>query len=210
MLEELSDQIRAAVDGLGSASIFVLVMLDNVGLPKTGEITMTIAAASGEPGLPVVFVLGALGAIAGDNLSYWIGRGVGAPVVRRLMEPARRSRIEGFAGRNAPLLLVVGRVGPIIRPELQLAAGAARLSYRRFVVWDAIGAVVWSGLWTLVGRLVGRTVDVADLLETIDAYALLGLLAMLLFGGVLAVLRWRSSGPSRDSDRHEDGRPKPS
>lgn len=46
------------------------------------------------------------------------------------------------------------------------------------VIWDTIGAVAWAGMWTLLGRVMGRTVDVADNLEAIDSYALLALLAV--------------------------------
>lgn len=88
-------------------------------------------------------------------------------------------------------VVVGGRVLPLVRPELQLLVGAARLPYGRFLAWDAAGCLIWAVLWSSVGRLLGRAVDLVELLKTADAYVLgivLGAVVLIALGSAVRIL----------------------
>lgn len=63
------------------------------------------------------------------------------------------------------MALVLGRFAPIVRTYVPFAAGAARMSYRRFAIWNVLGALAWVGSMTGVGLLLAGVPGVADSIE---------------------------------------------
>jgi membrane-associated protein len=177
--------------GLGYAAVFLLVGGESAGLPVPGETSLiagAVLAARGHLSLPLVITAAAGAAIAGDNLGYLIGgRGVRWLLLRgggrrpagvRLLE-----RGEAVFARYGARTVFFGRWLPLLRVTAAWMAGAGRMRWRRFVVWNALGGVAWA---TSVGLL-------AFLLGTVGSHAVLAIgLAMtgLALLGVLGQLVW--------------------
>ena len=129
---------------------------------ETAAIVCGIQAARGQLSLPLVLIVAAAGAFAGDNTSYALGRWVGEPVQHRLFsgDTARR-RLEwakGFLSDRGSYVLIVARFVPGGRTATTFTAGLVRLPWaRRFVPYVAIAAVLWSSYAVLLGYLGGRT-----------------------------------------------------
>jgi membrane protein DedA with SNARE-associated domain len=126
---------------------------------ETLVITAAVLAAQGRLSLWLIVPPVAAGAFIGDNVVYWLGRGVGDPVSRRLFkgETARR-RLEwaerAIRGHGARLVLA-GRFIPGGRTASTFAAGTLDLAYRRFALADAAAAVAWALYASLLGYLGG-------------------------------------------------------
>ena len=83
------------IESLGFLAVFLLAMLDSVGLPATGDaIVITYSAASDKP-LGLIILVAFLGGVCGDHIAYWVGRLGGARLLHRFLDPA-----EGAAARR--------------------------------------------------------------------------------------------------------------
>jgi membrane-associated protein len=126
---------------------------------ETIVITASVLAAQGRLSIWLILPPVAVGAFIGDTVCYWLGRGVGDPVARRLFRGEKgRARLE-WAERairgHGPLLVLVGRFIPGGRTASTFAAGTLCLAFRRFVLADAVAASAWAVYASMLGYLGG-------------------------------------------------------
>jgi undecaprenyl-diphosphatase len=177
----------------GYAGVALLVGSESAGLPVPGEtslIAAAVLASQGHLSLPLVILVGALAAIVGDNLGYFFGRSGG----RRLLQgSARRRRLlaqgEAFFERHGPKAVFLGRWVPWLRITAAWLAGASRMRWPQFLLWNALGGAAWATSVALAAYVLGKA-----------ASAVLGgvglaLLVLVAVGGaaVLLLRRRRSS-----------------
>jgi membrane protein DedA with SNARE-associated domain len=134
-----------------------------MGLPLPGEAALVAAgvlAHQGQLSIGVVIALGAGAAIAGDNLGYLLGAKGG----RRLLERAgrfarwrRRFLAEGerFFARHGSKAVFLARFVAGARVTAAWLAGANRMPWRRFLIWNTLGGACWATLAALVGFVSG-------------------------------------------------------
>lgn len=144
--------------------VFGAMLLENAGLPLPGE-TVTLlggyAAGSGHLNVFGVMAAAAGGAILGDNLGYWVGRRAGWGLVLRVGRLLRRSpeQMESLRTsflRHAGKSVLIGRFVAVLRVLAGPLAGAVHMPYRRFVVFNCLGAVLWAGTMVSLAWLGGR------------------------------------------------------
>ncbi|MCS5487790.1 VTT domain-containing protein [Curtobacterium sp. C1] len=127
-----------------------------------------------------VAVVASVAAIAGDQVGYWIGKRYGRRLFKddaRILTTARLDEAEAFFTRWGGLSLVLGRFVPIVRTYVPLAAGTAQMHYRRFLLFNLIGAISWACGLTVVGVLLGGIPLVA---HNIDALMIVIVLVSIL------------------------------
>ena len=103
-------------------------------------------------------VVAFVAAVAGDQAGYWLGHRYGRRFFTpdaRVLTTARLAEAERFFERYGPVSLVLARFVPIVRTYVPLVAGTARLRYRRFVVWNVTGALLWVAGLSVVALLLG-------------------------------------------------------
>jgi membrane protein DedA with SNARE-associated domain len=126
---------------------------------ETIVVTAGVAAAKGDLDVLLVIPTAAVGAFLGDNVSYWLGRGVGDSVGERLFRGAKaRARLdwtERAIQRHGAMLILVGRFIPGGRTASTFAAGALRMPWRRFALADLISVALWATYATMLGYLGG-------------------------------------------------------
>jgi membrane-associated protein len=126
-------------------------------------ITAGVFAASGEPNLALVILAAALGAFAGDHVSYYGGRRFGAGAVRRAKPGSRSERAFSWADRalerRGGLILVVARYIPGARTATTLTAGAVHYPRPLFTRFDAIAAITWAAYSALIGYVGGSAFE---------------------------------------------------
>ncbi len=126
---------------------------------ETIVVTAGVAAAKGDLMLLLVIPTAALGAFLGDNLSYWLGRGLGDRVTGTLFRGeqarARLAWTERAIQRHGAVLILVGRFIPGGRSASTFAAGALAMPWRRFAVADLVSVVLWAAYATMLGYLGG-------------------------------------------------------
>ncbi|HEY6758524.1 MAG TPA: DedA family protein [Baekduia sp.] len=150
---------------LGYPALGALILGESAGLPLPGETALIVAgglAASGQLSLPAVIAVGALAAIAGDNLGYVVGRRGGRAFLLRDGVGARHRRhavrrAEAFFARFGTAAVFCGRWVAGVRIVTALVAGAARMPWRRFAWINAAAAIAWAATIATLARLVGPT-----------------------------------------------------
>jgi membrane protein DedA with SNARE-associated domain len=171
---------------------FVVAMLDSI-IPIVPSETMLIvggvAAGAGQQALGLVILAGALGAFAGDNLAYQLGKSYEARIRSILFRGEKGARRLDWAAkqldkRGGPLL-ITARFIPGGRTAVTIASGVTRQPRRRFMIWDAIAATIWATYAALLGYVGGRTFEDNHTRAFLFAFAL-AIGATLLIEGV----RW--------------------
>ena len=136
----------------GYGLLFLLVGMESAGVPLPGEtalLTAAVLAAHGRLSLPLVIVTAATAAMVGDNVGYLIGRsGLRRLLVRRGRFQGRRARFleegEAFFKRHGSKAVFFGRWVTGVRVVVAWLAGADRMPWPRFVLWNALGGVAWA------------------------------------------------------------------
>jgi undecaprenyl-diphosphatase len=138
-------------------------MAEGAGIPLPGETILLLAGAyAGAGNLDVrgVILAAALGAIAGDNLGYFLGRRGGRALLVRYGHTFRvgeshLARTEAFYARHGAKTVFFARFIAVLRTLSSLLAGANRMPYRRFAPWNAAGGIVWAVVIGLLGSVFG-------------------------------------------------------
>jgi membrane protein DedA with SNARE-associated domain len=186
-----------AAQTAGYPALFVLVMAESSGIPLPGEtalITAAVLAGGGKLQIDLVIAIAALAAIVGDNLGYLIARKFGRALLARPGPFARRRRRvleigDPFFERHGPKAVFFGRWILGLRTWASWLAGATRMPWRSFAVWNAAGGISWATTIGLVAYLVGNTATGA-----ITVFGLSGLLVvMLAVAGSLLLRRLRTN-----------------
>lgn len=161
-------------DALGAAdqppalaylSIMLLIAGDAVIPVLPGETTLNAAAtvaAGGELALVLVICAGALGAIIGDSLLFWIARRNRhriEPQIEKAKADERITTALGYLGDNRKVLLVFARYVPGLRFVVDATFGLSDLPYRQFLPWSALGGVLWATYTCLLAYWVGSTIE---------------------------------------------------
>jgi len=143
--------------------VFLLLALGGMGAPVSQD--MLLLAAAGmtllgamQPG-PLLAVA-ALGLLAGDVFTFWVGRHWGARWVRRpwaasFVAPERLPALEDKARRHALPSSFVTRFLPGQRSTLFFVAGTLRMPWRAFLVGDGVAAIVQACAFTYGVRELG-------------------------------------------------------
>jgi membrane-associated protein len=103
-----------------------------------------------------------LAAILGDNVNYWIGRRIGLGVFewkiggRQLVKESYLKKTEDFFEKRGVYAIIMARFIPIVRTFTPFAAGVGKMDYRKFLLFDVIGGIVWISTMTLAGYFLGE------------------------------------------------------
>ncbi len=143
--------------------------------------------------LDAVIAAVALGAVAGDNIGYLLGARLGRDWLLKKgsrfgLRKKRLAQVDAFFQRQGPRAVFIGRFIGFARALVPFVAGASRMSYRRFVVADALGAGLWTVAFVALGYVLGASWQVAE--KWISRSGLV-LGAVLLLGAVWFWLRRR-------------------
>jgi len=153
--------------------IFLAAALESaafLGLLIPGESIMLASGFFAHQGLlelDAVIVVGIIGAILGDNIGYQLGSHLGREWLLRHgtrfgLKPKRLDKAEAFFARHGAKAVFFGRFVGFARALVPFLAGASRMRYRQFIVYNAIGAVLWTLACVLLGYFLGASWRVAE------------------------------------------------
>src|ERR671918_530285 len=190
------ERILALIEHYGYLVVLFGVMLESAGVPLPGE---TILMASGvlvqrgHLDLGDVIVFGILGAVLGDQIGYWVGRGGGRPFVLRwgrylFITPERLARAEAFFERHGGKAVFLARFFSGLRVFGALVAGISRMRWETFTLYNALGGSVWGTAVVLVGYLVGGSIGLVERWLGRATLLLAVLVAMVV--GLYLLYRW--------------------
>ncbi|NEM90096.1 VTT domain-containing protein [Galbitalea soli] len=162
------------------------------------SLVFTAALLSASLGIPLwlLMVVVAGSAILGDQVGYLIGRRLGRRLFRpeaRVFKTAYLERANAFFDRYGPSALVLARFAPLLRTFVPPVVGSSTLRYRRFVVWNIAGGILWTVVLSLAGYWLGRIPLVAN---NVELFAI-GIVILSLIPIVVGFLRRRGSATAR-------------
>ena len=179
----------------GLWAIFLLIMLEDFGIPVPGEtilIAGAIYAGAGRLNIVTVGVVGFIAAVIGDNIGFAIGHFGGRALALRwgryvFLTEERLDKAQGFFDRRGAIVITFARFVEGLRQANGIIAGISGMHWLRFLAFNALGAALWVGTWVSVGYLAG------DHIATIYHYITQYSYYVLIVGAVLLVayIAWR-------------------
>lgn len=174
-----------------------------------------ILAAAGQMPAPVGVVIAVIAgaAILGDNIGYHIGKHLGPKLFKKqdalIFRHDYIMKAERFYEKYGTKTMLIAHFIPIIRTFAPVTAGAGKMDYRQFVIYDAIGDIAWASIVTLLGYFIGsRIPGIEKMIEPI----LLGIIAITLIPTLLHILkdpkiRARFFRPRKQAAQHASDTP---
>jgi membrane protein DedA with SNARE-associated domain len=150
----------------GYLAIGVVIALESMGLPLPGESALALAAlyaAHHNQSIVAVVASAATGAIVGDNVGYWIGREVGYSLLRRYgsrigLPPSKIKLGQYLFMRHGAKVVFFGRFVAVLRVLAAVLAGVNRMDWRRFLLANAAGAILWASVVGFGAYFFGKAV----------------------------------------------------
>jgi membrane-associated protein len=124
-------------------------------------------------GVPIALacLIFTIAAIVGNMVGYWIGRKAGPALFRRpdsrFFRQEYVDKTQHFFDHYGARAIVLARFVPIVRTFITAMAGVGRMNYRTFVIYSALGGIVWATGVTLLGYYLGNVEFIAKNLEVI-------------------------------------------
>jgi len=198
MAHHILDLLRGLLVHYGYWAVAATLLLENAGVPVPGETILLLASflafSQHELQLSWIVVAGTAAATLGDNLGYALGRRGGRPLLERYrhvfhISAAAVARGETLFERYGSGTILFARFVFGMRVFAGPLAGVLRMPWKRFVVFNALGAALWVTAIALVGYSVGSRWNV--LMHFIKRFDLALEAAFVL---VAVFLWWRSRG----------------
>jgi membrane-associated protein len=171
LLAQLYD-VRGLVEWGGTLLVCVIVFVETgmfVGFFLPGDsllVTAGVFAGAGHMKLAELLSLVTVCAIAGDQVGYLVGWKAGENLYRRedsrFFKKKHVERAHEFYETYGGKTVILARFIPIVRTFCPPVAGAAKMSYRRYLAYDIAGGFLWVWGMVLVGYTLGRTVPNVD------------------------------------------------
>jgi membrane protein DedA with SNARE-associated domain len=196
MTHHILDILRTALVDYGYWAVAIALLLENAGLPIPGETVLLLASflafSKHELRLPWIIVVGTLAATLGDNIGYWIGHYGGRPLLERYRNIFRiradtLERGEQLFGRYGSATVLFARFVFGMRVIAGPLAGVLRMHWRRFAIFNLLGAALWVTAISLVGFFFGSRWN--QLMEVMKRFDLVLAGAFVV---VVLVLWWRN------------------
>jgi membrane protein DedA with SNARE-associated domain len=179
----------------GLWAIGLLITLEDFGVPVPGEtilIAGAIYAGAGRLNIVALGVVAFVAAVTGDNIGFAIGHFGGRALALRFgryvfLTEERLDKAERFFDRRGSIVITFARFVEGLRQANGIIAGITGMHWLRFLVFNAIGAVLWVGTWVTIGYFAGNNITTIYHYITLYSYYVLAGLVVLIVGYIV----WR-------------------
>jgi len=185
-----TDQLLAALVSYGVPLLFAVIAIAAVGVPFPVTLTLVAAgsfAKQGEMRLLPVIVAGSLAAILGDQIGYglsrWGGRGLVVRISRRMGGEHKIKKAEALTRKWGGVGIFFSRwLVTELGPWLNVTSGIAGYPWRRFIIWDVLGEVLWVVLYVMLGYIFSDRIQyISEILGNL-AWAIFALIVAIILG----------------------------
>ena len=197
--------IIQTISDLGYAGIFLVMLAESIFPPIPSELIIPFAgfaAATGELNFLGVLAAATIGAVVGMLPWYFAGRMFGLERVRALSD--RYGRIMTLNAeeidiaviafhRFGPVIVLFGRLMPLIRTLISIPAGLARMPLPVFLLASTAGALVWNTILTSAGYLLHEHYAMVETILDPLSYVVLALVVLIY---IYRLITWRASKQS--------------
>ena len=186
--------------GVWVYAILFLIIFSETGLVIApflpGDSLLFVAGAlcgMGSLELQVLLPLLMLAAFSGDNCNYWIGRLIGARLLKHtngLIKHEHIDKTHFFYEKHGGKTVLFARFLPIVRTFAPFVAGIGLMRYRLFVLFSALGSVAWISSFTVGGYFFGNIPVIKNNLTLM----VVGIVALSFLPAIREFIRHRSAG----------------
>ncbi|WP_035870569.1 DedA family protein, partial [Kitasatospora cheerisanensis] len=165
---------------------------------ETAAVLGGLLAHQGKVSLGWMVLVVVAAAILGDSTGYEVGRRLGPAVLRTRSMRRHADRIEGardLIRRRGPVAVLLGRFVAFFRALMPALAGVSRMPYRQFLLYNAVGGLIWGVGFTLLGYFAGSAYSRVE--GTVGRSLALAVAAVV----VVALVVWRARSHRRGSSR---------
>ena len=198
----------------GLWAIGLLITLEDFGVPVPGEtilIAGAIYAGAGKLNIVALGVVAFVAAVTGDNIGFAIGHFGGRALALRFgryvfLTEERLDKAERFFDRRGSIVITFARFVEGLRQANGIIAGITGMHWLRFLVFNAIGAVLWVGTWVTIGYFAGNNITTIYHYITLYSYYVLAGLVVLIVGYIVWRRRRRRAAAASETDEAPEGR----
>ena len=203
----------------GLWAIGLLITLEDFGVPVPGEtilIAGAIYAGAGRLNIVALGVVAFVAAVTGDNIGFAIGHFGGRALALRFgryvfLTEERLDKAERFFDRRGSIVITFARFVEGLRQANGIIAGITGMHWLRFLVFNAIGAVLWVGTWVTIGYFAGNNITTIYHYITLYSYYVLAGLVVLIVGYIVWRRRRRrrrraAAAAASETDEAPEGR----
>lgn len=179
------------VRDFGYLGIFITLFLESgvfFGFFLPGDsllFTAGLLASQGHLNIIGLIIISVIAAILGNNVGYYTGKKTGPGLFNKkksfLFSPRRVEEAHKFFEKEGPQSLILARFIPAVRTFVPIAAGIGKMNYRKFLIFNGLGALLWGVGVPLLGYTLGKKVP------NIDKY-LLPIIFMIIILSALPVI----------------------
>ncbi len=160
--------VEQIISSMGYVGLYLVMFLENVFPPIPSEVVLPLAGSLTLTGRFSIFwitIIGMLGSLSGAFLFYGLGKWLGEPRVRTIMEKYGRYALLSTNDLDRSLewfdkyddwVIFFSRMVPIVRSLISIPAGIAAMDITKFSFFTILGTALWSLLLALGGRLLGE------------------------------------------------------
>ena len=202
----MTEWIIQIITDLGYLGIFLVMLAESIFPPIPSELIIPFAgfaAANGDLSLIGVLAAATIGAVVGMLPWYFAGRIFGLQRMKWLADHYGRlltmnaEEIDvavSFFRRFGPVIVLFGRLMPIIRTLISIPAGLAKMPFWRFVLASSAGALIWNTFLTLAGYILHEHYELIEVVLDPLSYVVLAAVVLIY---LYRVVTWR---PARATD----------
>jgi membrane protein DedA with SNARE-associated domain len=209
MGHHIFELIRQYLAEYGYWTVAIALLLENAGLPVPGETILLTASflafSEHRLHLPSIIAVGVLAATIGDNIGFLIGHFGGRPLLTKygkyiFIRPQTIEDGEKLFARYGAGVVFVARFIAGLRVIAGPLAGVLRLHWRKFALFNFLGALLWVSVISGVGYLFGRHWE-----KLVEIMKNVNVIVFVAAGIVVAILWWQRRRKATASDqKHSD------
>ena len=163
---------------VGLVGLFIIIFAESgllIGFFLPGDsllLTAGVISAAHPEAFPIWLVCAVcfVAAVTGDAVGYWFGHRVGRRLYDRpeskFFRKSHLQAAEAFYEKHGGKTIVIARFLPFVRTFAPIVAGTANMPYRRFAIFNFVGALLWAVGVTLAGYALGQMIPA----EVLDRY----------------------------------------
>jgi membrane protein DedA with SNARE-associated domain len=204
MAQHFFELLKEFLARYGYWAIAATLLLENAGVPVPGETILVLASflaySEHRLNLPYIVLVATCAATLGDNLGYWAGHKGGRPLLDRYQHylhvpPRTLQRGERIFARYGAPTIFFARFVAGLRIFAGPLAGVLRMDWKKFAVFNLLGACVWVTVISLAGYIFGRQwPHLIHVLKRLDV-------VIAILAGIVVLFLWRK----RRTDQGESG-----
>jgi membrane protein DedA with SNARE-associated domain len=186
----VTDQLLGALFLYGLPVLFGVILISSVGIPFPISLLLVAAGSfveQGEMKLWQVIAVASVAAVLGDQIAYglsrWGGRRVVSRISRKIHVEDKIKQAETFTKRWSGAGIFLSRwLITALGPWVNVVSGMAAYPWRRFLLWDVLGELIWVVLYVSIGYVFSNRVQaIGEILGSLT-WVIVGLILTTILG----------------------------